>query len=85
MVRTQIQLTEKQARQLKRLAGARGQSMARLIRASVDQLLAASAAAGQHGPEALRRRATAVVGRFHARTADLGAQHDRYLARAFGP
>jgi len=77
MVRTQIQLTEHQARALKRLAAARGRSMADLIRASVDDLL------GQ--PEAQadtrrRERALSAAGRFNSGVADIAENHDRYLA-----
>jgi len=36
MVRTQIQLTEEQARALKEIAAARGESMAEVIRRAVD-------------------------------------------------
>ena len=39
MVRTQIQLTEEQARRLKALAAEQGVSMAELIRRSVDTVL----------------------------------------------
>ncbi len=39
MIRTQIQLSEEQARTLKKLAAKEGKSVAELIRASVDILL----------------------------------------------
>jgi hypothetical protein len=39
MIRTQIQLTEEQARRLKAMAAERGTSVAELIRQGVDDLL----------------------------------------------
>ncbi|MGH9489062.1 MAG: ribbon-helix-helix protein, CopG family [Terriglobales bacterium] len=81
MVRTQIQLTEEQARKLKRLAAARGQSLAQLIRLSVDALLAQPAV--EITPEERRRRALAIVGRFHSGVSGITADHDRYLAEAY--
>jgi predicted DNA-binding protein len=80
MVRTQIQLTEEQARRLKALAKTRGTSMAELIRESVDKLL--------ETPEALsleerRKRALSIVGMFPADVPDLSTNHDEYLAEAY--
>lgn len=80
MIRTQIQLTEEQARALKALAAEQGVSVAELIRRSVDRLTA-SAGPGQ---EARRRRALAVAGRFRSGCADLSAGHDEYLVEAYG-
>jgi len=80
MVRTQIQLTEVQARRLRRLAAARGRSMADLIRRSVDVLLADPAAAGD---AERRERAKGVTGRFRSGAGDLSTAHDRHLADAF--
>lgn len=76
MVRTQIQLTEKQAQELKRLAAKQGRSMADLIRVSVDKLLA------EHDIERarIRERALSVSGRFNSGLKDLAENHDRYLA-----
>jgi Arc/MetJ-type ribon-helix-helix transcriptional regulator len=81
MVRTQIQLTEKQARRLKQLANAKGRSMADLIRSSVDALLAQ---AGAHDQDAKRARAIRAAGRFRSGARDLSAKHDRHLADVFG-
>ena len=77
MVRTQIQLTEKQARRLKQLAAAQGRSMADLIRRSVDALLAQPNA---HDDEAKRARARRAAGRFRSGVSDLSSRHDRHLA-----
>lgn len=80
MVRTQIQLTDKQARRLKGLAAAQGRSLADLIRSSVDALLAASEGSDD---DVRRQRALAAVGRFRSGAADLATAHDRHLADAF--
>lgn len=80
MVRTQIQLTDGQARTLRTLAAAEGRSMADIIREGVEALLAER---GVRDREEVRRRALAVVGAFRSGLSDLGAEHDRYLAEAF--
>jgi len=80
MIRTQIQLTEEQARRLKALAAERGISVAELIRQSVD---AFSPAAGNTDAKTRRQRAIAVVGRFHSGKRDVSSEHDRYLAEAW--
>lgn len=81
MVRTQIQLTESQARELKRLAAARGVSMAELIRQGVDSLLKSKTLGSD---EELRRRALALAGKFRSGKRDISREHDRYLAEDFG-
>jgi predicted DNA-binding ribbon-helix-helix protein len=80
MVRTQIQLSEKQAKALKDLAARRKVSVAELIRQAVDEQLRA---AGSIDPEDRKRRALAAAGRFHSGLTDLSTAHDRYLAEAF--
>lgn len=77
MVRTQIQLTERQARRLKQLAAQRGRSMADLIRHSVDALLAHPDTTSDDDK---RTRALQVVGRFRSGAGDLAISHDRHLA-----
>jgi Arc/MetJ-type ribon-helix-helix transcriptional regulator len=81
MVRTQIQLTETQARRLKQLAAAQGRSMADLIRASVDALLAQ---AGAHDDAVRRARALRAAGRFRSGVRDLSSEHDRHLVEVLG-
>ena len=81
MVRTQIQLTERQARRLKKLAAAQGRSMADLIRRSVDAMLAQPDA---DVDEARRTRALRAAGRFRSRIRDLSSRHDRHLAEILG-
>jgi 16S rRNA U516 pseudouridylate synthase RsuA-like enzyme len=77
MIRTQIQLTEEQARELKRIAAERGISVAALIREAVAKTLAAD------DRPARRRRALAAVGRFGSGRRDVSAERDRYLADDF--
>jgi hypothetical protein len=76
MVRTQIQLTEDQARGLKAAAAVRGVSMAQLIREAVDHALASSS------DEARWRLALTAVGVI-SDGADVAVNHDKYLAEAF--
>lgn len=77
MVRTQMQLTDEQARALKEIAAQRGVSMAELIRESVDRII----------QEADRKekwnRASAIVGRYHSGLTDISAEHDKYLAEDY--
>lgn len=81
MVRTQIQLTNEQARMLKELSMVRGESVASLIRGAVDQLLIT----GKPDRAALYRHASAVVGKYEADRSDIAVEHDRYLDEAFDP
>lgn len=78
MIRTQIQLTEKQARWLKARAAEDGRSMADLIRESVDRVVAAAPAI--RSAEAIREEALAIVGKYRSSRRDLAKNHDRYLA-----
>jgi hypothetical protein len=80
MIRTQVQLTEEQARVLKNLASIRQVSVAELIRQSVGALIRS---AGETGIEERRRRAMAAAGRFHSGASDISAKHDEYLVEAF--
>lgn len=80
MIRTQIQLTDGQARGLKALAAAEGRSMADLIRDGVDVILRAR---GTVDREAVKARSLAAMGRFRSKSRDLGSKHDDYLAEAF--
>ena len=81
MVRTQIQLTEDQAKALKELAALQERSMAELIRQSVDAFLRSSA---HRSCQEKKRRALGAVGRFRSGVSDLSANYDRYLSEAFG-
>ena len=81
MIRTQILLTEEQAIALRELAAEEGQSMAELIRQSVDAMLHSRAIIGR---EERMRRALNVVGQFESGVPDLAREHDRYLEEAYG-
>jgi Spy/CpxP family protein refolding chaperone len=80
MVRTQIQLTEGQAKRLRELSAARRESMAALIRKAVDQFIVS----GNPDRAALYRQAESVVGKYKTDTGDISINHDRYLEDAFG-
>lgn len=79
MVRTQIQLTEEQARRLKRMAAERGVSVAEVIREAVDRLPDPDDRAERWA------RALAAVGKGHDRegATDVSVRHDDYLAEAY--
>ena len=76
MIRTQIQLSEEQARELKAEAAARHTSMADLVRQAVDQWLSCARSSSY---QERRRRALGVAGKFKTGITDLGANHDRHL------
>jgi predicted DNA-binding protein len=79
MVRTQIQLTDEQARRLRRLAAERGISMATLVREGVDRVL------DQEDREERWRRALSVVGKYKSGdNANVSEEHDRYLEEIYG-
>lgn len=80
MVRTQIQLTEGQAKTLKRLAKQQQRSVADLIRQSIDLYLAQR---GELPLDERYERALAIAGKYRSSDADLGRNHDRYLAEAY--
>lgn len=80
MVRTQIQLTEEQARILKQLANDRGISVAELIRQSINRFIQNTP---QPTTEEIRERALAIIGAFSSEEADLSVDHDRYLVEIY--
>lgn len=81
MIRTQIQLSARQAKALKDLAARQGVSVAEIIRQAVDDRLRMT---GSIDLEERKRRALAVSGRFHSGQPDLSTAHDQYLAEAYG-
>jgi Arc/MetJ-type ribon-helix-helix transcriptional regulator len=81
MVRTQIQLTEEQARLVKQIAAERHTSMAEVIRDGLDRLLRSSANALPQ--EDRIRRAIEVAGRYRSGATDGSTEHDKHLAEAF--
>ncbi len=81
MVRTQIQLTDSQIEDLKRIASSRHVSVAELIRQAVDALVSTNASVDR---EERHRRALDAAGRFSSGASDTSSEHDTYLAGAFG-
>lgn len=81
MVRTQIQLTEQQARRLRAEARERGLSLAEMIRRYVEKGLSEETL----DRAALYDRAARAVGRFRDRQGarDTSSKHDVYLDEAF--
>lgn len=77
MIRTQIQLTEEQAENVKRVAAERGISMAEVIREGIDRVLADEGRADRWD------RALAATGKFHSGLRDVSERHDEYLAEDF--
>lgn len=77
MVRTQIQLTEEQYRQLKKRAAAEGVSMAELIRNGVERFLRIP---GGLTDDELRAGARRLMGKFRSGESDIARRHDDYLA-----
>ncbi len=79
MVRTQIQLTEDQARRLRAAAARQNVSIADLVRRGVDSVLK-----DENGPTRaeLVARAIAAAGRHRSDRQDVSVHHDRYLAEA---
>jgi plasmid stability protein len=76
MIRTQVQLTEEQARALRRVAAARGVSMAAVIREVLDEALSTPA-------HARSVRARAAIGRFGSGPNTVSREHDRELDRSY--
>jgi hypothetical protein len=81
MVRTQIQLTDTQARRLRERARQEGISLAEVIRRYVDRGLSGDASTRAQRYE----RAARLIGRFPDKRGarDLGRDHDRYLDEAY--
>jgi hypothetical protein len=79
MVRTQIQLTEDQARRLKAAAARRGVSVSHLIRQGVDLAVAHEAGASE---EDIIKRAIAAAGRHRSGHREVAIRHDEYLGEA---
>jgi predicted Ser/Thr protein kinase len=80
MVRTQIQLTEQQARAVKAIAAAQGISVAEAIRRAIDGMTQSRSAVDT---EESRRRALRIVGKFRSGKRDVSKRHDAYLAEAY--
>ena len=80
MVRTQIQLTEKQAREIKLLAVEKNVSVAELIRQGVELILNSLPLLDRQEQIS---RARAAAGKFCSNRTDISRNHDSYLDSAF--
>jgi hypothetical protein len=80
MVRTQIQLTEEQARAIKRIASAKGVSVAEVIRRAVEGVIKSIPKADMAERQ---RRALDIVGKFRSGRRDISKRHDDYLTDAY--
>ena len=81
MIRTQIRLTDEQARRVKRIAVERQVSMATVIREGVDLLLRSAEAAATDDERI--ERAISVAGQFRSGGGDGATQHDAHLQEAY--
>jgi predicted DNA-binding protein len=81
VIRTQIQLTEEQAQRLRAEARRSGQSVAELIRQSVDRYL--EQGAGSPAGATSRLSALDVAGRFRSGKSDIAVKHDDYLDESY--
>lgn len=79
MIRTQIQLTEKQAKELKEIARREHVSMAELIRQGVDAIIDSSLTIDR---DTRKKRAIEAIGKFRSGKSDISDKHDDYLAKA---
>lgn len=80
MIRTQIQLTEKQSSLIKKTAAEQHISMAECIRRGIEFFLRSCVAVA---PEDRYKRAINAAGRFGSGKSNISAQHDQYLAEAY--
>ena len=82
MIRTQIQLEEKQYKCLKEMAAEYNVSMATLIRQSVDKFIATEAKPSR---EELKKKALAMAGKYQDidGATDVSINHDKYLAEIY--
>ena len=82
MIRTQIQLTEEQYKQLKQLARKSERSLATLVREGVEKVLKE---AGEPNLDEARRQALLIVGKYRSGKKDVSVHHDKYLAESYQP
>jgi predicted DNA-binding ribbon-helix-helix protein len=80
MVRTQIQLTEDQAKALKKIAQSRHLSVAELIRKAVDMVIKSNTVVNA---EERHKRAMEIVGKFSSGKRDVSKKHDLYLTEVY--
>jgi hypothetical protein len=80
VVTIQIQLTDDQARALKKIAQSRRLSVAELIRKAVDSIIKSSPIVDR---EERHKRAMQIVGKFSSGKRDISKKHDLYLTDAY--
>ena len=80
MVRTQIQLTETQARAVKKAAMEEGTSVAEVIRRAVEKMVESKP---KMNTQEKIRRAMAMAGKYRSGKKDVSRKHDQYLAEAY--
>ena len=81
MIRTQVQITEKQAEGLRELAHKNDVPMAELIRQAIDDLLRKSRDLSY---DERCRRLLALAGKYDSGLTDISTRHDDYLDEAYG-
>jgi len=79
MLRTQIQITEDQARKLKEISLSRNESVASLVRNAIDRFLVT----GKTNRAAQYRQALSLAGKYETEKPYIAVNHDRYLEEAF--
>ena len=82
MVRMHIHLTDDQAKMVKKLAIARGVSMAEFIRQAVEGVIHSSPNIDR---EERVKRARDIAGKFSSGKSDVSRKHDAYLDQAYRP
>ncbi len=80
MIRTQVQLTEEQYKQLKQLALRRKRSLATLVREGVEKVLKE---ADEPNLDKTRQHALSIVGKYSSGNKDGSTHHDKYLAESY--
>lgn len=80
MVRTQIQLTEAQAKAVKKAAMEEGTSVAEVIRRAVERM---AEARPKISAQERVRRAIEIAGKFRSGKKDVSRKHDEYLVEAY--
>jgi hypothetical protein len=82
VVRTQIQLTEEQVKEVKKIAQARHISVAEIIREALNNVIRSGAGVAVN-VEDQRMRALKAVGKYSSGKHDISGKHDKYLSEAF--
>jgi hypothetical protein len=80
MVTTQIELTEKQMKLLKKKAALQKSSIKEMVQKAIEALIKSNVS-DERGN---RSRAIEAAGRFHSGKSDLSTNHDKYLSEDLG-